>query len=392
MLSDRIQAIKTSPSIQITGRAIALKAEGKPILSLCAGEPDFPPPPHVKAAVIQAVEENRTRYTQVEGIPELREAVCEKMLRDNGLSYEPSEINVATGGKQAIFNLMGVVLNPGDEVLIPAPYWVSYPDMALFFGAKPVIITGQAEARLKITPDALEAAITPRSKLLVLNSPSNPTGVAYTREEMKALGRVLEKHPHIVICSDDIYEKILWRGEFVNILMTNPALRNRTVLVNGISKSYAVTGWRLGYAAGPLELIKAMNKLQSQSTSNACSLSQYAAVAALRGDQSSIPLMVKAFKARHDYLKMEFSRLPGFEMLEADGAFYAYIKVTDAIQKLGFANDLEFANYLLEEVYIAGVPGSAYGMEGYIRFSFATREAELEEAVARLKKLFLSPS
>lgn len=390
MLSQRIELIKPSPTIQVTGRAIELKRQGLPIITLSAGEPDFPTPAHIKQAAIDAIENNFTRYTQVEGILPLREAVCAKMKRDHDLDYMPAEISVASGAKQSIFNLMGVVLNAGDEVIIPAPYWVSYPDMAVLFDATPVIVMGDASLRLKITPEALAAAITPKSKLLILNSPSNPTGVAYTREELKALGDVLEKHPHIIICSDDIYEKTLWRGEFVNILMTNPALKERTVLINGVSKAYAMTGWRLGYAAGPLNLIKAMNKLQSQSTSNASSISQYAALAALTGDQNCIAPMVKAFKARHDYLLHEFAELPGFEMLEADGAFYAFIDVRSAIQNLGYANDLQFANFLLDTVHVAGVPGSAFGMEGYLRFSFATSEAELTEVVARLKNTFSS--
>lgn len=390
MLSQRIESIKPSPTIQVTGRAIELKRQGLPIITLSAGEPDFPTPAHIKQAAIDAIENNFTRYTQVEGILPLREAVCVKMKRDHDLDYMPAEISVASGAKQSIFNLMGVVLNAGDEVIIPAPYWVSYPDMAVLFDATPVIVMGDASLRLKITPEALAAAITPKSKLLILNSPSNPTGVAYTREELKALGDVLEKHPQIIICSDDIYEKTLWRGEFVNILMTNPALKERTVLINGVSKAYAMTGWRLGYAAGPLNLIKAMNKLQSQSTSNASSISQYAALAALTGDQNCIAPMVKAFKARHDYLLQEFAELPGFEMLEADGAFYAFINVRGAIQNLGFSNDLQFANFLLDTVHVAGVPGSAFGMEGYLRFSFATSEAELTEVVARLKNTFSS--
>jgi aspartate aminotransferase len=389
MLSNRINAIKPSPTLQVTAKAAELKRQGLPIISLSAGEPDFPTPDHIKAAAIEAIHQNKTRYTDVQGIPELREAICAKLKRDHDLDYSIDAISVSSGAKQAIFNLMGVLLNPGDEVLIPAPYWVSYPDMALLFDAKPVIIESHAENRLKITPAALEAALTPRSKLLILNSPSNPSGVAYSKAELKALGAVLLKHPQVVICSDDIYEKVMWAGEFANIVMAEPALKDRTIVINGLSKAYAMTGWRMGYAAGDLKLIKAMNKLQSQSTSNACSISQYASIAALNGDQNCLHPMVAAFKSRHDYLFKEINRIPGMNMLAADGAFYAFVNVQDLIKQNGFTDDIAFSNMLLEKAYLAGVPGSAFGAPGYIRFSYATSMAELEIAVARLQKTFL---
>lgn len=388
MLSHRINSIKPSPTIAMTGKAMELKRQGLPVIALSAGEPDFPTPQHIKDAAICAINENKTRYTQVEGIPELREAVCAKMKRDHGLVYQATEISVTSGAKQALFNFLGSVLNPGDEVLIPAPYWVSYSDMTVLFEAKPIIIQTDVENRFKLTADQLRAAITSKTKVLILNSPSNPTGLNYSFEEIKALGDVLESYPNILICSDDIYEKTLWQGKFANILMTHPDFKNRTVLINGVSKAYCMTGWRIGYAAGPLELIKAMNKLQSQSTSNACSIAQYAALAALRGGDECIKPMVAAFKARHDYLLQEFNALEGFKMLESDGAFYAFVKISGAMKKLGLANDLEFATYLLEKAYIAGVPGSAFGTEGYIRFSFATSLAELTEAIRRLKNIF----
>lgn len=388
MLSQRIQSIKPSPTIQIAGQAIELKRQGLPVIALSAGEPDFPTPDHIKQAAVQAIEQNMTRYTEVEGILSLRQAVCAKMQQDHALTYSPQEICISSGAKQSIFNVMGSVLNPGDEVIIPAPYWVSYPDMALLFEAVPVIVKGERENHLKITPQALEAKISSKTKLLIFNSPSNPTGICYSAQEIRALGEVLERYPHVLICSDDIYEKTLWRGEFTNFLMTNPNLKERTIIVNGVSKAYAMTGWRIGYAAGPLNLIKAMNKLQSQSTSNACTISQYASLAALTGPQDFIKNMVKVFKSRHDYLYRELNALPGFEMLEADGAFYAFVNVKGVTAKLGLSNDLEFSRFLLEKAYIAGVPGSAFGLEGYIRFSFATHEAELKEAVARLKKIF----
>ena len=389
MLSHRINAIKPSPTLQVTAKAAELKRQGLPIISLSAGEPDFPTPDHVKAAAIEAIHQNKTRYTEVQGIPELRKAICAKLKRDHGLDYDIQAISVSTGAKQAIFNLMGALLNPGDEVLIPAPYWVSYPDMALLFDAKPVIIQSHAENRLKITPAALEAAITPRSKLLILNSPSNPSGVAYSKAELKALAEVLLKHPQVYICSDDIYEKVMWVGEFANILMAEPALKERTILINGLSKAYAMTGWRMGYAAGNIPLIQAMNKLQSQSTSNPCSISQYASIAALNGDQNCLKPMVAAFKARHDYLFKEINRIPGMEMLASDGAFYAFVKVIDLMKKHGFVDDISFSNMLLEKAHLAGVPGSAFGSPGYIRFSYATSMDELETAVARLQKAFL---
>lgn len=388
MLSQRIEAIKPSPTIAMTGKAIELKRQGVPVIALSSGEPDFPTPDHVKKAAMEAIASNKTRYTQVEGIPELREAVCVKMKRDHGLDYKPTEISVASGAKQSLFNFLGSVLNPGDEVVVPAPYWVSYLDMAVLFEAKPVVIQASKQNRLKITAAQLASAITAKTKVLILNSPSNPSGINYTPAEVKALGDVLEAHPQVLICSDDIYEKTLWQGEFANVLMTNPNLKHRTVLINGVSKAYCMTGWRVGYTAGPIEIIKAMNKLQSQSTSNACSISQYAALAALTGGDECIKPMVAAFKARHDYLYREFNALPGFEMIESDGAFYAFVNITGAMKTLGLETDLDFANFLLEKVYIAGVPGSAFGMDGYIRFSFATSQSELEEAVKRLKQLF----
>jgi aspartate aminotransferase len=388
MLSHRINAIKPSPTLQVTAKAAELKRQGLPIISLSAGEPDFPTPEHIKAAAINAIHQNKTRYTDVQGIPELRSAIAAKLKRDHELEYGIDAISVSSGAKQAIFNLMGVVLNPGDEVLIPAPYWVSYPDMALLFDAKPVIIQSHAQDRLKITPAALEAALTPRSKLLILNSPSNPSGVAYSKAELAALAAVLMRHPQVLICSDDIYEKVMWAGEFANIVMAEPALKNRTIVINGLSKAYAMTGWRMGYAAGPIELIKAMNKLQSQSTSNACSISQYASIAALNGDQSCLVPMVAAFKTRHDYLLKEINRIPGMEMLAADGAFYAFVNVQGLMAEHGFTDDIQFSNMLLEKAHLAGVPGSAFGAPGYIRFSYATSMAELETAITRLHNTF----
>lgn len=383
MLSKRISAIQPSPTLAVNAKAMQLKRQGLPIIALSAGEPDFPTPAHIKEAAIQAIHHDKTRYTEVQGLPELRQAICAKLLRDQNLGYSIDEISVSNGAKQNIFNLMGVLLNPGDEVLIPSPYWVSYPDMALLFEAEPIIIPGDAQHRFKITPAALEKAITPRSKLLILNSPSNPSGVAYSKTELAALGEVLLRHPHVFICSDDIYEKIMWEGEFANILMTTPALKERTILVNGVSKAYAMTGWRIGYAAGNSAIIQAMNKLQSQSTSNPCSISQYASIAALNGDQACLLPMVSEFQARHNYFFQALNAIPGLNMLRADGAFYAFVDISAVMKKRELENDIAFANLLLEETNVAGVPGSAFGLEGFIRFSFATSMDELQEVIRR---------
>jgi aspartate aminotransferase len=384
VLSHRINAIKPSPTLAVSAKATEMKRAGKPVLSLSVGEPDFPTPQNIIEAAVVAMNNQQTRYTAVEGTLELRTAIANKLKKDNRLSYTPSQITVSSGGKQGIFNLMGALLNPGDEVLIPAPYWVSYPDMAMIFEAKPVIIPGDAEHRLKITPELLEQYMTPKSKLLILNSPSNPTGVAYTEAELKALGQVLLKHPHVYILTDDIYEKILWNGTFCNILNACPELYERTIVLNGVSKAYAMTGWRIGYSAGPEALIKAMTKLQSQSTSNACSISQAASIAALSGDQRFITSMSAVFKERHDYFTHALNQIPGFKALEADGAFYAFVNIQGAMQKRGFKDDLSFSNWMLEEGLVAGVPGSAFGMDGYIRFSFACSMEELTEAVERM--------
>jgi len=364
-----------------------MKKAGKPVISLSAGEPDFPTPEHIKAAAIDAIHQNQTRYTAVEGTLELRTAIVNKLQRDNQLSYSPAQISVSNGGKQGVFNCMGVLVNPGDEVLIPSPYWVSYPDIALLFGGKPVIIPGDPQKRLKITPELLQAAITSKSKLVILNSPSNPTGVAYDERELKALAEVLLAHPQLYILTDDIYEKIIWNACFANILMVCPELYERTIVLNGVSKAYAMTGWRIGYCAGPLEIIKAMNKLQSQSTSNACSISQAASVAALSGDQDCIQVMNQAFQARHDYFTKGLNKIPGFKALAADGAFYSFVDIKAAMQTHGCKDDISFSNWMLEEALVAGVPGSAFGMDGYIRFSFACSKEELETALQRMAQL-----
>ncbi len=390
-LSDRVNSIKPSPTLAVTAKAAALKAAGKDIIGLGAGEPDFPTPEHIKAAAKRAIDENFTRYTAVDGILDLKKAVIGKLERENNLLYKLDQILVSCGAKHSIYNVMQALLNPGDEVIIPAPYWVSYPDMALLAGAKPVFILADIAQKFKITPQQLAAAITPKSRLLILNSPSNPTGIAYTREELAALGEVLLKHPQVIVLSDDIYEHTWWANfAFANILMACPDLYDRTVVVNGVSKAYSMTGWRIGYAAGPKNLIQAMHKMQSQSTTNACSVSQVAATAALDGDQSCIAVMNKAFKERNDFVHKELNSMPGIECLNADGAFYAFFKVTDLIQRLaipGVTNDTEFAEHLINSVGLALVPGAAFGAPGYLRASIATDMATLQEAMKRLRKV-----
>jgi len=388
-LSDRVNSIKPSPTLAVTAKAAELKAAGHDIIGLGAGEPDFATPQHIKEAAKKAIDEGFTHYTAVDGIPELKQAIIAKLSRDNKLTYKPEQILVSCGAKHSIFNLMQALLNPGDEVVIPAPFWVSYPDMAVLAGAKPVAVYAGIEQGFKITPAQLDAAITPKTKLLILCSPSNPTGVAYTDAELAALGVVLRKHPQVLIMSDDIYEHILWsNAPFSNIAMACPDLYDRIVVVNGVSKSYAMTGWRIGYAAGPEKLIKAMHKMQSQSTTNPCSISQKAAVAALNGDQSCIATMNKDFKLRHDFVMQELSSIPGIEIRPADGAFYVFFKVTDLIAKLNIphvTNDTEFAEYLIHKAGLALVPGSAFGAPGYLRASTATNMDILREAMRRLR-------
>ena len=383
-LSDRVQRIKPSPTLAVTTRAAELRAQGKDIIGLGVGEPDFDTPDHIKEAAIEAIRAGKTKYTAVDGTPSLKKAIVAKFQRENGLSYEPSQILVSSGGKQSFFNMALALLNDGDEAIIPAPYWVSYPDMVLVAGGEPVIIETTVENRFKITAAQLEAAITPKTRLFVINSPSNPSGIAYTEQELKEIGEVLKKHPNILVATDDMYEHILWTGKpFVNILNACPELYERTIVMNGVSKAYSMTGWRIGYAAGPQKLIKAMTKVQSQSTSNPASISQAAAEAALNGPQDCIADMVKAFKERHDWLVAALNDLPGVTCLEGDGTFYAFADFSGAIKQLGLANDIELAEKLLEGG-VALVPGSAFGAEGCMRFSFAVSLDTLKSAVSRI--------
>ena len=385
-LSDRVRSIKPSPTLAVTARAAAMKAAGKDIVGLGAGEPDFDTPEHIKQAAIKAIQDGFTKYTAVGGTPSLKKAIVDKFKRENGFDYEAKQVLVSCGGKQSFYNLAQALLNPGDEVIIPAPYWVSYPDMVLLAGAKPVIIDGPQSQNFKITPSQLEGAITARTRLFVINSPSNPSGMAYTLEELKALGEVLRKHPDIIIATDDMYEHILWTGDFVNILNANPDLYERTMVLNGVSKAYSMTGWRIGYAAGPTWLVEAMTNIQSQSTSNPTSISQVAAEVALNGDQGFIGDMLKAFKQRHDYVVRELNTIPDVNCLETDGTFYVLPDVSQVIARLpGIGDDLALSEFLIEQGGVAVVPGSAFGAAGHIRLSIATSMENLEKAIIRIK-------
>ncbi len=388
-LSHRVQAVKPSPTLAITARAAALRAAGEDVIGLGAGEPDFDTPDHIKQAAKRAMDEGKTKYTPVDGTASLKQAIIDKFKRDNSLDYKPEQILVSSGGKQSFFNLAQAILDPGDEVIIPAPYWVSYPDMVILAGGAPVFIHAGAEQQFKITPSQLRAAITENTRLFVINSPSNPTGMAYNREELEALGEVLREHPRVTIATDDMYEHIRWTGmPFVNILNACPDLYQRTLVLNGVSKAYSMTGWRIGYAGGPEDIIKAMKKIQSQSTSNPCSISQYAAEEALNGPQECIAEMLVEFKKRHDYVLERVNAIDGMDALPSDGTFYVFPSVEGFIARLdGINDDLELAEYLIEKAGVALIPGSAFGMQGHIRFSVATSMENLEKAMDRIAAL-----
>jgi aspartate aminotransferase len=384
-LSQRVQKVKPSPTLAVTARAAALKAEGKDIIGLGAGEPDFDTPTHIADAGVEAIRKGITRYTSVDGTVELKDAIIAKFKRDNGLTYERNQILVSSGAKQTCFNLCAAVLDPGDECVIPAPYWVSYPDMALLADAVPVSVYAGPEQGYKITPAQLEAAITPRSKLLFVNSPSNPTGAAYTKAELQALGSVLDRHPRVVIASDEMYEHIYWAPEpFTSFVQANPQLYDRTVTINGVSKAYAMTGWRIGYCGGPKAIVSAMGTIQGQSTSNASSISQRASTVALNSDQAAVVLMNKAFKARHDFVVAGLNAIPGISCRPGAGTFYAFAHVEGAMRALGIKDDNDFAEYLLVQAGVAVVPGSGFGAPGHIRISFACSMETLEDALRRI--------
>lgn len=388
-LADRVNRIKPSATLAVTAKAMALKAQGKKILTLSVGEPDFDTPEHIKQAAIAALGRGFTKYTQTVGIPELRQAIANKLAKENNLTYDPKQIIVSCGAKQSIFNITQILLQKGDEVLIPTPAWPSYKEIVLLTGAEPIMIQTRAENRFKLTPEALEAAITPRSRLLMLNSPSNPTGVAYTKKELASLAEVLLRHPKIMIMTDDIYEKIIWSKEpFANILNACPDLYERTIVVNGVSKAYAMTGWRIGYAAATQSLVTAMEKVQSQCTSGPNSIAQVAAQAALEGDQHCLDVMVAEFKKRHDFAYQTLKTMPGIQCQPADGAFYLFIGIEEALKRLPeIGDDIQFSEYLLQEAGVAVIPGSSFDQPDYLRISIAVSQEILAEALEKIRSV-----
>lgn len=385
-LSSRVQAVKPSPTLAVAARAAEMRAAGHDVIGLGTGEPDFDTPEHIKAAAKQAIDSGQTRYTAVDGTPELKQAVIDKFSRDNQLDYTADQILVSSGGKQSFYNLAQAMLDPGDEVIIPVPYWVSYPDMCILAGAVPVFIYAKAKQQFKMTPAQLKGAITEQTRLVVINSPSNPSGMSYTREELEALGEVLLEYPKIAIATDDMYEHIRWKDEpFVNIVNACPALYDRTFVLNGVSKAYAMTGWRIGYAGGPADVIKAMKKIQSQSTSNPASISQAAALAALNGPQDCIKEMVSAFKLRHDTAVARLNEIEGIECIPTDGTFYLFPSVKEMVGRLnGVEDDLDLAEHLIEHAGVALVPGTAFGMHNHVRISIATSMDNINKAIDRI--------
>ncbi len=383
--SSRVAQVKPSATIAMSMKAAELRSQGRDVLSLSMGEPDFDTPAHIREAAIEAINAGQTRYTAVDGTAELKQAIIAKLQRDQQLDYSASEVLVSSGAKQSIYNLFQALLDEGDEALIPAPFWVSYPDMVRLAGAAPVILSADEKTDYRITAAQLRSSITEQTRLLIFNSPSNPTGRAYSRQQLTELAEVLLDHPRILICSDDIYEHIWWADEpFLSLAQVAPALKERLVVVNGVSKAYAMTGWRIGYAAGPAELIKEMRKIQGQSTSNPCSISQAAATAALNGDQACVETMRQEFKRRHDWLVPALDELPGIRCSPGQGSFYVFADCREAIDSLGLKDDLEFAELLLEKSGVATVPGTAFGAPGHLRLSFACSLDTLQDAVQRI--------
>ncbi|MDX2113390.1 MAG: pyridoxal phosphate-dependent aminotransferase [Alphaproteobacteria bacterium] len=391
IIATRLKNVKPSPTLAVTAKAAELKAAGKNVIGLGAGEPDFDTPDHIKKAAIEAINRGETKYTPVAGTPALKKAISDKFKRENGLDYAPNQIVACVGAKHVIFNAFMATLNAGDEVIIPAPYWVSYPDMVIFAEGTPVEVKCGEEHAFKLTPAVLEKAITPKTKWLILNSPSNPTGAAYSEAELRALADVLLKHPHVMIMADDIYEHLCYDGfVFKTIAQVEPKLYDRTLTVNGVSKAYSMTGWRLGYAGGPKELIAAISDIQSHSTSNPCSITQAATVAALNGDQTFLQEWKKSFASRRDLVVAGINAIPGLACLKPEGAFYVFPSMKGLIGKKtpgGTTIDSckSFCDYLLEEALVAAVFGSAFGMPGYFRISYATGEAQLKDALGRIK-------
>lgn len=395
-LSSRLELVEPSPTLAITARAAELKAQGKDIVGFGAGEPDFDTPAHIKAAAIQALEQGFTKYTAVSGIAELKQAIADKLRRDNGLDYRPDEIIVSTGGKQVLYNFFMAVLNPGDEVVCPSPYWVSYKDMVLLAGGRMRLIPTRIENGFKLTPQELEQHLSPQTRVFLLNSPANPTGTTYTPEEIRALAQVLEKFPQLLVVTDDIYEKLVYGTTFLNLATASEALRPRTVVVNGFSKAYAMTGWRLGYAAGPRAIITAMDTIQGQSTSNATSFAQKGAVAALMGDQTCVETMRQVFEKRRDLAFSMLSGIRGLRLFKPQGAFYLFPDIAELCQAPGFQKLAQqtpaadagkiFTAALLDQKLVAVVPGSAFGYEYGFRISYATSEAQIEKGLQRIRE------
>ena len=390
-LSATLSRVKPSPTIAVTTKAAEMRQAGHDVIGLGAGEPDFDTPDNIKQAGIRAINEGKTKYTAPDGIPELKQAICAKFERENGLTYSPAQVSVGTGGKQILYNALMATLNPGDEVVIPAPYWVSYPDMVLLAGGEPVVVPAGIETAFKLTPEALEAAITPKTQWFIFNSPCNPTGAGYSRKELKALTDVLMRHPHVWVMTDDMYEHLAYDDfEFCTPAQVEPGLYERTLTCNGVSKAYAMTGWRIGYAAGPEVLIGAMRKIQSQSTSNPCTISQWAALEALNGPQDFIKANNAVFKRRRDLVVEKLNAVEGIECPVPEGAFYVYPSIAGLIGKTSQAgtkitDDEAFATALLEETGVAVVFGAAFGLSPAFRVSYATADEALEEACARIQ-------
>ncbi|MAT34961.1 MAG: aspartate aminotransferase [Ponticaulis sp.] len=391
-LSDAINRVQPSATIAVSNKAMELKRAGMDVIGLGAGEPDFDTPENIKEAAIKAIQDGQTKYTALDGIPELKDAICAKFERENGLKYKPSQINVSPGGKPVIYNAFMATLNPGDEVIIPAPYWVSYPEMVILCGGKPVTVECGANQKYKMTPEALESAITPNTKWLILNSPSNPTGAAYSKAELRGLADVLLKHPHVWVLTDDMYEHLVYDGfEYWTIAQVEPELYDRTLTMNGVSKAYAMTGWRIGYAGGPEKLIGAMRKVMSQSTSNPCSVSQWASVEALNGPQDFLKTRAEAFKTRRDLVVEGLNKAEGLHCPTPEGAFYVYPSCAGVIGKTSpkgveIKSDEDFATALLEEEQVAVVFGAAFGMSPAFRVSYATSSDVLEKAMERIQR------
>jgi len=388
-LSERSKSIKPSPTLAVSARAAKLRAEGKDIISLSAGEPDFDTPEHIKNAAIEALNKGQTKYTAVDGTPELKQAIVNKFQKENNLEYKDNQTIVSCGAKHSLYNLFQATLNPGDEIILPAPYWASYPDMAILAGAVPITITTTITENFKINAENLSEVISDRTRMLVLNSPSNPSGASYSKNELAAIAKVVLKYPNILIVTDDIYEHIFWGSEkFVNIINVCPELYDRTIVVNGVSKAYSMTGWRIGYAAGPEEIIKEMKKIQSQSTSNPNSIAQAASVSALNGKQDFIKECVNTFKERHDFIIKALKEIDGIKILESEGTFYTFPDMNNIIDRLqNISNDIELAEFFIEEAGVAMVPGSAFGVPGCMRISFATNMENIKEGTRRIKDI-----